>query len=148
MRSMPTRIAVLLVATVASLAAIALSQPSWPSGVWGVLDQLVTSIVGGAVVFGALLAAVLLLIESFWPGDGSASWQELARTAVGLAFGIVLVRLAPHLSDAIPWTVRSNALSDVATFVSNIGRLLGVGLVVHSSYRLARDYIRRTANGD
>lgn len=144
MRTIPTRVAVLLVTIVASLAAMALAQPSWPSGVWAVLEQLITAIVAGTVVFGALLAVVVLIIEVFWPGEKVSSWQGVAWLAAGLLFGVLLVTLAPYLPSVIPATVSSSVLTGAANFVANISQLLGVGLVVYYSYRVARDFIRRT----
>lgn len=143
--NIPTRLVVLLGTLVASLAAIALAQPSWASGAWAVFDQLVAALLGGAIVFGALLAIVLLVIEVFWPGERVLSWQGVAWLAAAQLFGVSLVMLAPHLSSVIPPNVTSSILTDVAGFVSNVGRLLGVGLIVYNSYRLAREFIRRTA---
>lgn len=144
MRAMPTRIAVLLAVTITSLAVIALSPPSWPTGAWGVFVQLVTSILAGAVVFGALFAIILLVMELISPGERVSSWQELAWPAAGLVLGVILVTLSPQLGSTLPGAFRFDVLRNITHLVSNLSQLGGMGLIVHSAYRLTREYIRRT----
>lgn len=144
MTNRASRLIVLLGTLIASLIAIALSQPTWASGAWALFQQFVAALIGGAIVFGGLLAVVLLVIEVFSPGQHLLSWQETSRHAAGLVFGVLLVILSPSLAGVIPagdFSVTAHA----ASFVSNLAELLGTGLVVYNSYRLARDFIRRTA---
>lgn len=141
--NIPTRLVVLLGMVVASLIAIALAQPSWSSGAWALCHQFVVALIAGAIVFGGLLAVVLLVIEIFSPGQHVLSWQEMTWHAAGLLFGVLLVALAPSLSSIVP-PGGFSVTAHVASFVGDLGRLLGAGLVVYNSYRMARDLIRRT----